>query len=158
MSRSHPPAVVLTSLLEEEQRIVSDLSRTCGTWRVALAAGLPAGDGRIGNSIDTLCMRFGALEGEVSRLLEAHGYGRSELPEAVKDAGVPALDLAFASLLDSIRDLSRANFINACLLDRWTEMNRGLLHAILAAVSPTYVTSSAQAPSLPAGARLSMEA
>jgi len=46
--------------------------------------------------------------------------------------------------------------INGCLLDRWAELNTGLFHAILAAVSPTYVPSAA--PSLPKGARLSLEA
>ena len=157
MSRACPPVEILFPLLEEECRVVARLSDLCSLWRASLAAGTPSADGETCKAIDTLCMRFRALESEVGRLLLEHGWRREELPEAVRASSDESLDGAYKGLLDSIRGLSRANFINACLLDRWTELNRGLFGAILAAISPTYMPS-ASTPPMPPGVRLTVEA
>lgn len=157
MSRECPPEASLTTLLEEEGRVVRRLAELCARWRARLASGLPLAEHETSNSIDTLCMRFAALENEVTRLLETHGWKRGELPEAIGIAKAGDLPRVHAALLDAIRDLSRVNFINACLLDRWSELNKGLFQAILAAVSPTYVPSAAT-PAIPRGAQISVEA
>jgi hypothetical protein len=157
MNRAGPPEASLTTLLEEEGRVVATLADLCGRWRAGLAGGIPLPEQGTMNSIDTLCMRFGALENEVSRLLETHGWARGEIAEAIAASKAEGSERAHAALLAAIRDLGRVNFINACLLDRWSAMNKGLFHAILAAVSPTYVPS-VTSEALPRGARLSVEA